>query len=104
LLASNKEIVSQLGANVIFPLLSVIAGLLAGAQFPLVNKLYLGNKQEEGQVVGLAYGIDLLGSCFGAFLTGIFLIPVLGITWSCFVIALINFSVLMVLVFGRIRL
>ncbi len=104
LLASNKEIVSQLGANVIFPLLSVIAGLLAGAQFHLVNKLYLGNKQEEGQVVGLTYGIDLLGSCFGAFLTGIFLIPVLGITWSCFVIALINFSVLMVLVFGRIRL
>lgn len=104
LIASNKEIVSQLGANVIFPLLSVIAGLLAGAQFPMVNKIYLGNKQEGGQVAGLTYGIDLLGSCFGASLTGIFLIPVLGITWSCFVIAAINFSVLMVLGLGRARL
>jgi spermidine synthase len=101
LLASNKEIVSQLGANLIFPLFSVMTGLLAGMQFPLVNKIYLGNRHEGGQVAGLTYGVDLWGSCLGAFLPGIFLIPVLGIIWSCFVIAAINLSVLMILVLGR---
>jgi spermidine synthase len=102
---SGKEIVSESGASIIFPLLSVIAGLLAGVQFPIVNKIYLGRKQEEvGQIAGLTYGIDLLGSCLGALLSGIFLIPILGIFWSCFIIAAINFSVLIVLFLGRDRL
>ncbi|MDD5408748.1 MAG: fused MFS/spermidine synthase [Candidatus Omnitrophica bacterium] len=101
---SGKEIVFQAGASIIFPSLSVIAGLLAGAQFPIVNKIYLGQKQEEaGQIAGLTYGIDLLGSCLGALLSGIFLIPVLGISWSCFIVAAINFSALIVLLLGRDR-
>ena len=104
LLASNRVISLQLGANFMFPLLSVIAGLLAGVQFPIVNKIYLGNKQEEGRVGGLTYGVDLLGSCFGALLTGVLLIPVLGIAWSCFAIAAINFSILIVLGLGKARL
>ncbi|MDD5505664.1 MAG: fused MFS/spermidine synthase [Candidatus Omnitrophica bacterium] len=99
--ASGKATVSQLGAGVIFPLLSLITGLLAGTQFPLVNKIYLVDKQGQGRVAGLTYGVDLLGSCLGAFLTGIFLIPVLGITWSCFVIAIINFTVLTVLAINK---
>jgi len=101
LAASDKRIVSQLGAGLIFPLFSLITGLLAGAQFPLVNKIYLGDKQGQGRVAGLTYGIDLLGSCFGAYLSGIFLIPVLGITGSCFVIAIMNFTVLTVLAINR---
>ena len=102
--ASGKEVVSQAGSEIIFPLLSVTAGLLAGAQFPIVNKIYSANKQEEtGKAAGLTYGIDLSGSCLGALLSGIFLIPVLGIAWSCFIIAAINFSVLIVLLLGRGR-
>lgn len=103
LLVSNKEIVSSLGANVIFPLLSGVAGLLAGVQFPLVNKIYLNDFEEAGQVFGLTYGIDLLGSCFGAFFTGIFLIPILGINWSCLAIGLVNFSIFTVLILSRPR-
>ena len=101
LAASNKEATSQIGANLIFPLLSVSIGLLAGVQFPLVNKIYLGDKQGAGQVAGLTYGVDLLGSCLGALLTGVFLIPILGITWSCFAIVALNLSVLVVLGLGR---
>ena len=99
--ASHKEIVSWVGANVVFTLLSVTAGLFSGAQFSLVNKIYLGDQQEQGQVAGLTYGVDLLGSCLGAFLTGIFLIPILGIYWSCWVIGMVNFSILVVLILGR---
>ena len=52
----------------------------------------------------MTYGVDLLGSCFGALLTGVLLIPILGIAWSCFVIAAINFSILIILGLGRTRL
>ena len=102
-LNSSNAVVYQLGANIMFPLFSAIAGLLAGVQFPMVNKIYLGNKQDKGQAAGLTYGVDLLGSCLGAFLTGIFLIPVLGITGSCFVVAALNFSVLAMLILARDR-
>ncbi|MDD5561419.1 MAG: fused MFS/spermidine synthase [Candidatus Omnitrophica bacterium] len=94
---SGKEFILQLGAGFIFPLFSLFTGLIAGMQFPVVNKIYLVGKQQKGRVSGLTYGVDLLGSSFGAFLTGVFLIPVLGITWSCFTIAAVNLSVLSVL-------
>jgi len=101
-LTSGKEIVLQSGASIIFPSLSVIAGLLAGAQFSIVNKIYLGGRMDAaGRIAGLTYGIDLLGSCLGALLSGMFLIPVLGIPWSCFIVAAINFSALIVLLLSR---
>ena len=102
--ALGDKTLSQLGANIIFPTLSFIAGLISGVQFPSVNKIYLENRDAQGQVAGLTYGVDLLGSCLGALLTGIFLVPVLGINWSCFVIAAINFSVSAILILCRIRL
>jgi spermidine synthase len=95
--ASNNTAVSQAGANLAFPLLSVIIGLLAGAQFAIVNKIYIGDTRKVGRVSGTTYGIDLLGSCLGALLTGIFLVPVLGVAGSCFSIAAVNLSVLTIL-------
>jgi len=95
--ASDNMAVSQAGANLAFPLLSFIIGLLAGVQFASANKVYIGDIQKVGTVSGMTYGIDLLGSCFGALLTSIFLIPVLGVSGSCFAIAALNLSVLTIL-------
>jgi spermidine synthase len=81
----------------LFPVLSVIAGSIGGAQFAIANKVLLGRKRDVATVGGLSYGIDLLGSFFGALLTGIFLIPILGISKTCFAVALINLSVLILL-------
>jgi predicted membrane-bound spermidine synthase len=53
-----------------------------------------------GKVGGLSYGIDLLGSFFGALLAGAFLIPILGIPKTCFATALINLSILGLLLFN----
>ena len=102
ILAVHKEIIFQLGANAIFPLLSIIVGFISGGQFPLVNKIYLSSRQGTGQSAGLVYGVDLLGACFGASLTGILLIPVLGIIGSCFAITAINLSILVILIFSRV--
>jgi spermidine synthase len=92
-----------LGANLVFPLLSLVPGLFAGAQFVFTNKLCLGQEGEIGKVAGLTYGLDLLGSCCGALLTGIFLVPGLGIFGSCYAVAAINLSVLSMLLLSRPR-
>ncbi|PIU41458.1 MAG: hypothetical protein COS99_05290 [Candidatus Omnitrophica bacterium CG07_land_8_20_14_0_80_42_15] len=86
------------GAEALFPLLPIIAGFIGGAQFPLVNKIYMNKKEEIGRVAGLSYGMDLLGSCVGAFLASIFLIPILGIAATCWMIALVNLAVLILLI------
>jgi spermidine synthase len=103
-------IFSKFCPDSLFPVLSVIAGSIGGAQFAIANKILLGRKRDAatpvhpsenysqaGRMSGLSYGIDLFGSFFGALLTGIFLIPILGIPKTSFAIALINLSVLLML-------
>jgi len=87
------------GANIFFPAFSFLAGLQGGALFALANKIYLNKNKESsaGRSAGLIYGLDLLGSCIGAVLTAVFIIPVLGLTQGCMIIGLLNF--LLVLVF-----
>jgi len=83
------------GANILFPFLSLVSGLLGGLLFPLVNKIYLDESggKEYGAVSGLIYGFDLFGSCLGAVLSAVFLIPILGIGKSCLILAVLNLTV-----------
>jgi len=91
-------------SNLLFPLLPVIAGFIAGAQFPLANKIYLKDQKEEiGRVAGLSYGLDLLGSCLGALLVAIFLIPILGISGTCLMTAIVNLTVLILLIMAKLK-
>ena len=51
-----------------------------------------------GRVAGLTYGVDLLGATLGSLLAAAFLVPVLGIFQTCLLVALINVTVLALLV------
>lgn len=84
-----------LGANILFPLLQGLAGFLAGLVFPLANKIYIGRENEISRSAGMTYGMDLFGASMGAVLTGVLLIPVLGLIKTCFVLAIMNFLVLL---------
>ncbi len=86
------------GANFLFPLLIFGGGLLGGFQFPLSNRLYLGSGGKVSRSAGLVYGLDLVGSCFGALLASAFLLPILGIPGTCWALALINFGAFLILV------
>jgi spermidine synthase len=97
LASSGSGFVSRMGSGVLFPLLSSAAGFLAGAQFPLAARVCSYSPGVKENTAGLAYGAELAGSCIGAFLTGMFLIPVFGVGGSCFAIAVLNLSVLMML-------
>jgi len=79
-----------LPAEVFLSALNCGAGFLAGLEFPLANKIYLGTNERVGQVAGSLYAADLLGGCVGAILAAVFLVPVLGVPQTCFVIAMLN--------------
>lgn len=100
---SSEGGVFWLGANILFLFLPIIAGFIGGFQFPLANKIYpVNEKKEIGRVAGLSYGLDLLGASLGAFLTAIFLIPILGIPKTCLATAVINFTILILLSFLKL--
>ncbi|MFC1484821.1 hypothetical protein ACFL5N_00015 [bacterium] len=90
-----------LGQNLLFPFIPIIAGFIGGFQFPLANKILLTEKRTISNSVGISYGLDLFGSCLGAFFTGTFLIPIIGIFKTCILIALLNFFVLILLLFSH---
>ena len=100
--ASRGAAASWLGSNVIFLILPVISGFAGGMQFPVAAKIYLGSKNEVGRSGGISYGVDLLGSSAGALLTGLFLIPILGIRETCLFLAALNIAVILLIFVSRI--
>lgn len=80
-----------LGSNLVFPVLPIIPGLIGGFQFPLANKLYLEEKVVDlSKSAGVTYGLDLLGSCAGAVMVSVFMLPIIGIVGTCFLVAGLN--------------
>ena len=94
---TSSPVMIWVGPNIIFPCLPIIAGFIGGMQFPLANKMYLGKSRVIGKAAGINYGVDLFGACFGALLSGTFLIPILGIAKTCFLVAGLNAVVLIML-------
>lgn len=90
LIGTTSYFVSKLGQNIIFILLPVICGILCGAQFSYVNKVCLKREGDSARTGGLTYALDLYGSCIAAFVTAIFLIPVIGIFQACLLVAGMN--------------
>jgi spermidine synthase len=80
--------------DLLFALLAFLAGLLGGMEFPLAAYL---TKGVVGKVAGLIYGADLTGACFGAFLSSVFFIPVLGIPQTCYAVAMLALTGLVLL-------
>ena len=80
--------------DLMFPLLAFLAGLLGGMEFPLAAYL---TKGAASRVAGLIYGADLTGACFGALLSSVFLIPILGIPQTCYAVAMLALTGLVLL-------
>lgn len=94
-LGSTKEI--------IFLACAVIAGFLGAAIFPLANQIYLSQQQEPHKKTGATYSANLLGSCFGALLPGLILIPVFGVFPALVFIALANGWILLIMLLRKDR-
>jgi len=105
----------------LFLSMSFVSGALTGVQFPLAAGLHLGGGPETGRrrrnagkavhtaedsnretgetapahTAGLLYGADLLGGFFGGLIGGVFLLPILGLKSTCFILGMIKGSSLL---------
>ncbi len=90
LMRTSSALGWQMAAEVAFPALAALSGMLGGFQFPLAAALYLGDNDRASP--GALYALDLLGGCLGAVLLSGYLIPVFGF-WRCaWLIALVNLA------------
>jgi spermidine synthase len=78
-----------LAAQLIFPALAALSGILGGYQFPTATEVYLSDSN-GGSKRGTLYAIDLLGGCLGALFLSSYLIPVFGFWSTAWLCAAIN--------------
>lgn len=81
----------------IFFVLSVVAGFLAGTEFPLANKIYWKDKESIGYTAGSLYASDLIGACMGCLLVPVVFIPVMGILKTCLLVAFLKLSSIVII-------
>jgi predicted membrane-bound spermidine synthase len=74
--------------SLVFPVLALLAGMLAGMAFPLALAL-IPKREDSGRATGVLYGADLVGGCLGALFGAVLLIPVFGIPQTCVAAALV---------------
>jgi len=89
--------VRPLSGSFVLILLAVVIGALTGAEFPLAGKLSFSS---PWKTAGSLYAADLIGGSLGAFATSIFLIPSLGIYWTCLLLAAFKIVIIPLLFIG----
>lgn len=87
--------------EVIFLVSIIAAGFLGGAIFPISNNLYLSFQPEPNKKTGTIYSANLFGSCFGAILPSLILIPIFGVFQTLIFIVIVNFLVVLILFFFK---
>jgi spermidine synthase len=78
-----------LAAQLVFPALAALSGLLGGYQFPIATQIFLYDRNSRSSL-GALYAIDLLGGCAGALVVSSYLIPVFGFWKTAWLSAAIN--------------
>lgn len=74
---------------VIFTLVTA-SGVIGGLIFPIAASVWLGESERTGHAAGAVSASDHLGACLGAFVTGVALVPILGIGGTCLVLIIMK--------------
>jgi len=80
-----------LTAQLVFPALAALCGMLGGYQFPIATQIYLHDNSGRSRL-GTLYAIDLLGGCVGALVLSTYLIPVFGFWKTAWLSAAVNLA------------
>jgi spermidine synthase len=80
-----------LSSQILFPALALACGYLGGCQFPRASRIFFASSVPATAPGGL-YALDLAGSCIGAVILSIYLVPVFGFLKVASLIALINLA------------
>jgi spermidine synthase len=98
----SSRTATWLAAQIVFPALAALAGLLGGFQFVTAAGIFLRGRG-QGAGFGLLYAIDLLGGCVGALALCTFLIPVFGFWRTAWLAAAINVAAVLLVVRMSLR-
>jgi predicted membrane-bound spermidine synthase len=82
-----------------FYLAVTVSGFLTGCVFPLAGKLCISMGTEGPAAAALVDSADNLGAAAGAMLTGVFLLPVLGLDTTCIALFALGLSAFVLLLF-----
>ncbi|MFA5156221.1 MAG: hypothetical protein WC532_02360 [Candidatus Omnitrophota bacterium] len=85
-----------------FLIISFIAGMLVGMEFPIAGRIYISKGKPVGETSGGLYFVDLAGGCLAGVLGGVLLLPVIGIEGTCLTLAVLKLSSLSMLIFAKI--
>ena len=88
---SSRASTALLTAQLLFPALAAMSGMIGGYQFPVATAIYAG---EIGAQPGLGtlYALDLFGGCAGALVLSGYLIPVYGFWKTAWFSAAVNLA------------
>jgi spermidine synthase len=87
--------------EVIIYLATMAFGTFAGFEFPLVGHMLVISRHSVGRSAGLADSLDHVGAAAGSFVTGIVLIPALGIVNTLICLGALKAGCLVLLVVTR---
>lgn len=84
-----------IAAQLIFPALAALAGMLGGYQFVIAAQIFLADGDGRSRL-GVLYAIDLLGGSVGALVLSGYLIPVFGFWKTAWLGVAVNLAALLV--------
>lgn len=76
----------------------LIPTLLMGVTFPIAIRIYANKTDILGEGTGRLYAVNTLGCIFGAFLTGFYFIPLIGVQRTIIAISGLNLAASIILV------
>jgi spermidine synthase len=88
---------SQAGVEILIYVAVVVVGWGVGAEFPVVNRLYIDAGGTLGTAAAITDATDHFGAAAGALVMGVILVPVLGMAASCVVLAALKLAGLLFL-------
>jgi predicted membrane-bound spermidine synthase len=71
-------------------LLNAVGGFLVGSQFPLANRMLFDGRDKLKGSAGILYAGDLVGAFISSIVVSVVLIPVIGITRTCLLAAVLK--------------
>jgi spermidine synthase len=91
LLCAVFEAVTQVNrGQAAFPVLALFCGMLGGCEFPVASRIFFSSGR--GRNLGTLYALDLAGSCLGAVLFSVYLIPVFGFLKTAVLAAMVGLA------------
>ncbi len=86
---------------VFFSILTFMAGLINGVDFPLTAACYMAWSRRPDKSAGTVYGVELFGACIGAMLASTVVAPILGIVACFFLVGIVSVLASLVILIAR---